>query len=631
MASNTLEVKHSVTLESGKLEEVMSTLANQMQELGTALQNIKADTSKTTTNGSGPSQPVNQANKAVVDGLRTAERNQRETSMQERLSNQRLTKSLDTLNSTYKQSITKTDEQLNKEVQQAEKIARAKGDVSLEYRSKRQEMDDARSWQKFAKGALLGGGLAMMYQAGQFGATAGSQSQAINAGAGNYLEFQKQLFNQQSSNQANLATTGILSGTGALSAMAAGSIGGPLGMLAGLGIGAAGAAGSYFINKSSEENKAQNEMILNADLDSWRLQQMGISGKSGKSLSSSTLFGTAGAKTTLTNLQNELYKPENAAFSKDAVPLLLSARRDVIGGMNNEQKASYSTNVQKTAMTIGADPYALSSVVSNVAANTGQDTNTILKQLLKTNQEFGGNTVNNTAKMIQLMQTTPLSAGSAMSLVNKYQYNDAMLANKVNASLASPVSKGMGSIYAKIAGMSDKEIGMLESGVVPSRVQQQYRAAQNSKDLSKRFSPVVMAAAKAVSAYGLDIQANDIGGMKPEGVDTSITNAAPNMPSSFSKFADEVIKALSGINTINATSVYVNGSVEGGGFVGMQSNPTKTMKDVTPPSKIALSPNGLHNEMLKYYNPSKVMKSLNEAPVSGLSLKQQTANAFHEF
>ena len=629
MASNTLEVKHSVTLESGKLEEVMSTLANQMQELGTALQNIKADTSKTTANGGGSPQPVNQASKTVVDGLRTAERNQRETSMQERLSNQRLTKSLDTLNSTYKQSMTKTDEQLNKEVQQAEKIARAKGDVSLEYRSKRQEMDDARSWQKFAKGALLGGGLAMMYQAGQFGATAGSQSQAINAGAGNYLEFQKQLFNQQSSNQANLATTGMM----ALGAGGGAIIGGMIGMpMIGAAIGgAAASAGSYLVNKSSEENKAQNEMILNADLDSWRLQQMGISGKSGKSLSSSTLFGTAGAKTTLTNLQNELYKPENAAFSKDAVPLLLSARRDVIGSMNNEQKASYSTNVQKTAMTIGADPYALSSVVSNVAANTGQDTNTILKQLLKTNQEFGGNTVNNTAKMIQLMQTTPLSAGSAMSLVNKYQYNDAMLANKVNASLASPVSKGMGSIYAKIAGMSDKEIGMLESGVVPSRVQQQYRAAQNSKDLSKRFSPVVMAAAKAVSAYGLDIQANDIGGMKPEGVDTSITNAAPNMPSSFSKFADEVIKALSGINTINATSVYVNGSVEGGGFVGMQNNPTKTMKDVTTPSKIALSPNGLHNEMLKYYNPSKVMKSLNEAPVSGLSLKQQTANAFHEF
>lgn len=281
MASNTLEVKHSVTLESGKLEEVMSTLANQMQELGTALQNIKADTSKATANGGGSPQPVNQASKTVVDGLRTAERNQRETSMQERLSNQRLTKSLDTLNSTYKQSMTKTDEQLNKEVQQAEKIARAKGDVSLEYRSKRQEMDDARSWQKFAKGALLGGGLAMMYQAGQFGATAGNQSQAINAGAGNYLEFQKQLFNQQSSNQANLATTGMM----ALGAGGGAIIGGMIGMpMIGAAIGgAAASAGSYLVNKSSEENKAQNEMILNADLDSWRLQQMGISGKSGKS------------------------------------------------------------------------------------------------------------------------------------------------------------------------------------------------------------------------------------------------------------------------------------------------------------------------------------------------------------
>lgn len=593
MASNTLEVKHSVTLESGKLEEVMSTLANQMQELGTALQNIKADTSKATTNGGGSPQPVNQASKTVVDGLRTAERNQRETSMQERLSNQRLTKSLDTLNSTYKQSMTKTDDQLNKEVQQAEKIARAKGDVSLEYRSKRQEMDDARSWQKFAKGALLGGGLAMMYQAGQFGATAGSQSQAINAGAGNYLEFQKQLFNQQSSNQANLATTGMM----ALGAGGGAIIGGMIGMpMIGAAIGgAAASAGGYLVNKSSEENKAQNEMILNADLDSWRLQQMGISGKSGKSLSSSTLFGTAGAKTTLTNLQNELYKPENAAFSKDAVPLLLSARRDVIGSMNNEQKASYSTNVQKTAMTIGSDPYALSSVVSNVAANTGQDTNTILKQLLKTNQEFGGNTVNNTAKMIQLMQTTPLSAGSAMNLVNKYQYNDAMLANKVNASLASPVSKGMGSIYAKIAGMSDKEIGMLESGVVPSRVQQQYRAAQNSKDLSKRFSPVVMAAAKAVSAYGLDIQANDIGGMKPEGVDTSITNAAPNMPSSFSKFADEVIKALSGINSITTGGdVYImsNGAVNSVGSGNMSGNAMVSGWAPTRSSKGVLAPNG---------------------------------------
>lgn len=591
-----LEIKHTiedVKIDSTGFKEVMDAFAGQMESLIDGLKNTGysgvSSGNENSGHVAGKIPPVQNESKQNFQGVGSPNSNE----------STKLISTLTDVATKLGSLVTKIEQQnrsASYDASSDSKVQQRKAlnDLNLEYdrksreyqrshnreeRNERNDEQSERSWRRFGKGMLLGAGTAMAYQAGGFGATEGSSYGAINTSASDYMAFQRDLYNQRIGNITNTAGTAMSLGATGLGSLLGGMMGMPsVGAAIGMGV---GGIGNYYINKWGGERKSQNELALNADMDSWRIQQMGLSGVGAGRMNGSYIDDSAG-DINFTKLQDRLYNSRNAAFSKDATGILLGARRDMVYGMRTssgeldyDKMADYSTGIQKAAMQTGMDKNQLNQIVGNYSAFTKEDPVKALNKLVEVNQKYGGDTVGNTAKMLQIMTSTPMGSGNAESLVNRYQYNDAILSNRVNASLSSPLNRLKGRTIGKAWGLSGEEMSQLEEGVVPDRLQREYRAAQKSHDPSANIKGEVLG--QIASLFGVNIQANDIGGVNPQDVNRAISGKANDLPESFKAYSDNILKALGNINTINATSptiIISDGVLQGlaGGASGAIAN-----------------------------------------------------------
>lgn len=568
-----LEVKHTidpVKLDLTGFEAVISKLSEQMESLATNLNSPASSQDTARVNLDAKTKESNQ-------GYYNPQGNAPGQITNPQISS--LISKLDVLINRLNQgsNLAPTPEQQAKQVDNQNKSTTIKDDSDV----KKPQSSPPSNW---AIGAAIAAGGAFAYQSGSFGATAGKASASVNVNGSDYLQFQRDYYNEQASNQQNMANAASV-GVGAVGAKMALSGGSWMTKLAGVSLMGASAGINYFTAKSTEENKAQNQLALNADFQNWQLQQMGMSSQSNMSMKAGgQWFGArSGQNFGITDLQKAAYTPKNQddiVFANQIANTAINMRRDQYNKNTPEDIASYNSGVNKASMMMGVDAQSLNKVVSNYASFTGTGLQDALKKLIDVNTKYGGDTVANTAKMLQLMASTPMSAGTATNLVEKYQYNDAMLNNKVANETTAPMAKFQKQIYMRLAGASDEEIG---SGEFNQKHLQQYYSAMKSSNPRTLTDPKWQFMQMAYGASGMSLLAQERGSVNP--MTAKNGDAAQNLPLSMQGFRDQLIQALSGITTINANNITINGNAN-----STMDTTTPTQYDNShfkPPSSVA--------------------------------------------
>ncbi len=393
-------------------------------------------------------------------------------------------------------------------------------DLELEQEKKSQQ-----TWRKIGRGMALGGATAAVYQAGSVGATFGGEYNALNVSASNYGGFAIGQYNKQVDALTGIASTGISSVTMSLAAAAAASGAGI--PAAGL-IMAGGAALNYGAQYFGGKSKAEHELAVNEDIKSWRLRSAGLSGASNQQIAG------GGA---LSEFQKAMRTKENAAYNTDSVPVFLSARRDIVGGMSAVKQASYSTATQILAQKMGVDNVNLSRTVSNTSAITGRSTDQVMANMQSDFNVYGGDPLANQNKINALMMSASMSEAQARGLVNRYQYNDAMLQNKVNDTTVTPMNRFKASIYGTIyKNMTGLDIDSAEA-------KKRFQAAGRSKNGSP--NPEFAIYEQGMQARGQNMWAADIGGNRGTTPNQAATSSVESQPISMGDYAQTMISALS--------------------------------------------------------------------------------------
>ena len=359
-------------------------------------------------------------------------------------------------------------------------------------------------------------------------------------------------------------------------------VGGPIGVT--LGAGAGIGLGGYFSGKWSEEDKARYEFGTNKEFQAWQLQQMGISGKSNTQL-------YAGKNTFNTTTLQDKANAVGGAFTDNTIQFALQGRRDIVNRMNGAELANWGKKAQLDAGSIGANPTTFMNAIAHMSAVTGKNPDDIRKQAMNDVRKYGGDINSNLMKMVQLMQTTPLGAKGAENLVNQYQYNDAMIKNKVSASQADPFGIFKSSILLKLAGANEGEIKQVLSGVMPSRlksiISSGQRHANGTLGTNALNAELLMMGAGAV---GVNPFVNAVGKVKPTIVNESAIANAPTEPSTLKDMSTMVANQLQ--NIIVNGNVIVNSRLQGGHVDDFINNYNKHMKEL-PPNGVT-SRQGIH-------------------------------------
>lgn len=398
-----------------------------------------------------------------------------------------------------------------------------------------QALKSAQTWRKVAKGMALGGATAAVYQSGSVGATFGAEYNALNVSAANYGSFAVGQYNRQVDAITGIASTGISSVTmSAAAAAAASGVGIPA---AGL-IMAGGAALNYYAQYLGSESKAENELAVNEDIRSWRLRSAG--------LSDATASKIAGGGS-LSEFQSAMRSKENAAYNTNSVEVFLNARRDVVGGMSTTNQAAYSTSVQVLAQKMGVDSMGLSRTVSNTMAITGKTDKQVRDDMQSNYNIYGGDPLANQNKINSLMMATSMGEAQATNLVNRYQYNDAMLQNKVNDTTVSPMNRFKANLYGVIyKNMTGLDIDSAEA-------KRRYQEAGRSKGGSA--SPDFAIYEQAMQARGQNAFAADIGENTGATPKQGAMSSAESQPISMGDYAQTMISALKetvlNVNVVN--------------------------------------------------------------------------------
>ncbi len=459
-----------------------------------------------------------------------------------------------------------------------------------------QALKSAQTWRKVAKGMALGGATAAVYQSGSVGATFGAEYNALNVSAANYGSFAVGQYNRQVDAVTGIASTGISSVTMSLAAAAAASgVGIPV---AGL-IMAGGAALNYGAQYLGSKSKAENELAVNEDIRSWRLRSAGLSG--------ATASKIAGGGS-LSEFQLAMRSKENAAYNTNSVEVFLNARRDVVGGMSATNQAAYSTSVQVLAQKMGVDSMGLSRTVSNTMAITGKTDKQVRDDMQSNYNIYGGDPLANQNKINSLMMATSMGEAQATNLVNRYQYNDAMLQNKVNDSTVNPMNKFKANLY----GMIYKNMTGLD--IDSAEAKQRYLKAARSKEGSP--SPEFEIYKMNMGIRGQNEFAADIGENTGSTPNKGAMSSAESQPISMGDYAQTMISALE--------STVLNVRIVDGNTQYAPAQPSQRM--IFPPSI---------GRIREAYNPAKnstsqsssklAVPAINNNPIEGLIINGKQA------
>lgn len=405
-------------------------------------------------------------------------------------------------------------------------------------------------------GALTGAAMAMVYQAGSWGATSGQSAQSVNAGTMNYNQFMSGYLNQKVGNSQSIASTAGIAGGAGIGLM----IGGLPGLAAGAVI---GGVSSYYANKTGEETKAINTLALNQDLASQQMQAMGLGKRGTSSLTAKgDIFGLSKSlNIPLTTLQSTML---NNKEYQGALPYVsevaLNARRDVMGNMTTAEQAKFISNSVRMGTLTGYSAGDVGSTVSHLSAVTGQDANKTLNELYKYQVQYGGDMKSNVSKIINIMQTTAMGKNTASQLVGEYQYNEPMLQQRVAQTKVTPTSMFTALAYKDIIA---KETGITDIEGMKSDYKQRLARSQNAKsfsDINPQDIVITQLQQKMFAAMNIDPFVNNIGKVSPMGGGSGLENVER---SDVEKAMSEMISdALNNISTesmtVNANNVIVN-------------------------------------------------------------------------
>jgi hypothetical protein len=593
-----INIKHSVEFTNSSLENALSTLTDAISRFseGTGKSNSEPQRESITTQEKSNirlaehSQKIAEKIKLIQENSANNVKLIEDKGLQDKL---RATEKLNLLNAT-------TSEKLNLEAirnankvnilkaQAQDKISQSelnsalrikeikeKQELSLNALREKNTINDQRSWQKFSKGLVLGGILSTAYMSNQFGSTAGKEAGSLNQSASNYLGFQQNLYNMQLQNQNNLVTSisgvigGILGGiTGSIIPGVGTAFGASAGSIGGVAI------GGYLSGKNTEQDKARYEYATNKEFQAWQLEQMGISGESQKKyLAGGNISGLNKSQFGMTNLQDKVNA--TGAYADSTLQFALHGRRDIINRMTNTEIANFGKKAQQSAMSIGADPISFMNAITQTASVTGKSTNDILKQTMENARKYGGDSVSNLAKIVQLIQTTPLGQKGAENLINTYQYNDAMIKNKVNASTADPFGIFKSRIMMQIAGASDKEMdSVLSGGVMPSRLKNiitrgQHGARNGNLSADSINAELLMMGAGAI---GVNPFVNASGSINPSIRNPNAITTAPDEPSTLKDMSTMVANQLQ--------QIIVNGNISLSGNINYEQNKSNSISSI---------------------------------------------------
>lgn len=399
-----------------------------------------------------------------------------------------------------------------------------------------------------ARGILTGVGMGAVYQAGNWGQFAGSSAQAINAGSNSYGQFMNQYLGNQidtTKNAINMASMGV---AGAASMM----FGAP-GLLAGMGI--AGLT-NYFTGKTSEEQKAYNQLAMNQDIASYRIRAYGLSGASGKALSASgSQFGLgSNIRVPLTSLQSYMMGNNMGGFLPYAEDVMMSSRLDQMHGMSDPEKARYIKNTARLSQLTGSSITDIGASISNISAMTGGNANETLNRLYSYQLQYGGDMKSNVGKIIALLQSTGLSQASAEKLAYQYQYNEPMLQQKVAQTMVSPTNRFLANAYTEII---KNEIG---TGDI-EQIKKDYRDRTNRSNAGKGTSQDIVISQMEEMLFkssNINPWVRDMGANK--GVPNPNAGSIESLPMTEAQqaMADMIANALSNIPTLNINADVVN-------------------------------------------------------------------------
>lgn len=463
--------------------------------------------------------------------------------------------SLNTLNSTLKELIVKLNTNNNTSSNNQNNKTE---ETKREQQNNREQIDEEKSKSRFynrvGAGLVIAGGGGLANQIGDyFGKSAGMEAQSLNVNPVDYMQYQNSMYNKKQDLQQSIG--GSLATISAGGALIAGSTMGIPGIVAG-GIAGAGimAYNAWQSTKNNEENKASNEFALRQAQDAYRLQNLGAIG-GGASIQNNAMINK-GSIANLSSIQSLAISGSDAGFGMDITDTLMSARRDVMRSLSPSEAVGYNKQLTMASLGTGEDKQGINQAITKLAGITGNNPVDILNKMNNNFINFGGSMIQNTAKIAQLMMTSPMSLSKATDLVNSYQYNDAMIGAKQRQENLTPTGKWIGSQYMRLAGLSREEMA---NGQLSEANTARYKEAQNSGDdklnVWSMFIDQAVASGRLVDP---NINPDKVKGNNISG-NLSTDNAPQSMRDTLNDFMSSVGNNL---HTINANNVVLNGNVK---------------------------------------------------------------------
>lgn len=436
--------------------------------------------------------------------------------------------------------LTKQFSEMNRRLEQASNSASSGSGAGGGSENSSSSSSEQRKRDNFIKYFATGAALAAGAEIGNFAGTLGSSAGAINSPFANYANFEAQYANKKIS---NLQSAGSALGTGL---MGAGTMATMAGVAAGTGVGLpiaailAGLALTSYSNYGGEQDKALNEQ-MRQDTLAYRLSNTGMSGMSGQKI-----LGNVG----ITGVQQQGLSDQYGSYNPTLENVLFSARRDVINrSLKNGTANDFNADVNKFALLSGNQNYGqISGVASQMSAMTGESLNVVMKNMNDNFTKWGGDTAANTAKMLEIMKSTGMSQGQASDIVNRYQYNDPMLQNKVNLATANPMS-----VFSRALLL--KNIPELAH----ANMQQAHSDAQNLKFNNN----LVWAAMRQNldSTVGINTYANHLADLIPNQNATGSMAPTPLQEQNMKKTSDALKNLTVDTQHVSATTVYLSGAI----------------------------------------------------------------------
>lgn len=417
-------------------------------------------------------------------------------------------------------------------------------------RLEREEERRSRSMTNWGRALVFGAGAAGVAIGGQYGALSGSQAQSINAGAGNYADFMTQYYNKAADTRQSTISQGAMGAAGL--AFAASGFNPVIGAVA---FGGA-ALVNYLSSENTERSKAGTQFGIQRELDAWRMGYAGIGGAS-----TNTGISTGFGNLNLNEAQRLSLSSQFAPYSSTLGNTVFSGKRDVIGGMSSGALNEYNKQLTLSAMMMGTqDVNGLNKNATILSSITGQTPNSVLSELVNINKQYGGDTAANTAKLVQILETTPMGKDQAANLINKYQYNEPFLNNQIAQSTALPSSLfGKWAILKSIGASPEELASGTPSGETMQKIIAGQKTAKSGVYGQNSFLADMWGA--AMGRTGENLWARDMAGVLPGAAGGGL----PQEPSVMKKAGDMILEQLKNISvdtqTVTATNVYIGGQM----------------------------------------------------------------------